>query len=68
VADEDRRAVLLVEHVVGGLDVAVERERLVLHDAHLEPVRGQQVADPSPAGSVYEPAVDEDDIAHIVHG
>src|SRR5213595_3073115 len=63
-----RGAVLLVEHVVGGLDVALERERLVLHDAHVEAVGLQQVVDPLPAGAVHEPSVDEDDVAHFGHG
>ena len=67
-ADEDRRAVLLVEHVVGGLDVALERERLVLHDADVEAVRLQQVVDALPAGAVDEAAVDEDHVAHFSHG
>ncbi|MGB0097007.1 MAG: hypothetical protein WBP81_31260 [Solirubrobacteraceae bacterium] len=49
VADEDRRPVLLVEHVAGGLDVALERRRRVLDDADVEPVRRQQVVDTVPA-------------------
>ena len=68
VADEDRRAVLLVEDVVGGLDVAVERERLVLHDADVEAVRLQQVVDALPAGAIDEATVDENHVAHVSHG
>jgi hypothetical protein len=68
VADEDRRAVLLVEHVVRGLDVAVERERLILHDAHVEAVRRERVVDAPPAGPVDEAAVDEDYVLHVGHG
>jgi hypothetical protein len=68
VADEDRRAVLLVEDVVGGLDVALERERLVLHDADVEAVRLQDVVDALPAGAVDEASVNENHIAHVSHG
>ena len=68
VADEDRRAVLEVQHVVRGLDVALERERLVLHDAHVEAVGLQQVVDALPAGAVDEAAVDQDHVPYVRHG
>lgn len=55
VADEDRRTLLQVERVRGGLDVAFERQRLVLHDAHIEALCRQQVVDALPAGFVHEP-------------
>jgi hypothetical protein len=67
-ADENRRAVLGVERVVGGLDTALKRQRLVLHDAHVEAVRLQQVVDALPAGPVDETTVDEDDVVHISYG
>ena len=67
-ADEDRPAVLLVEHLVGGLDVALERQGLVLDDAHVEAVRRQQVVDAPPARPVDEAAVDEHDVLHTSHG
>ena len=67
-ADEDRRAVLEVERVVGGLDVALERERLVLHDGHVEAVGLQRVVDALPAGPVHEAAVDQDNISYVRHG
>jgi hypothetical protein len=49
VADEDGGTLLPVEHVVRRRDVALERERLVLHDAHVEVVGPQQVVDTLPA-------------------
>ena len=67
-ADQDRRPVLQVEHVVRGLDIALERQRLVLHDAHFEAVRGQHVVYTPPARAVDETTVDENDVAHISHG
>ena len=67
-ADEDRRAVLEGEHVVGGFNVTLERQRLVLHDAHVEAVRREQVVHPPPPGSVHEPSVAEDDVLYIGHG
>jgi hypothetical protein len=36
-ADEDRRAVLQIERVVGGGDVALERQRLVCTTLTLNP-------------------------------
>ena len=69
VANEDRWAVLQVEHVGGGgLNVALERQRLVLHDAHVEAVCREQVVYALPAGSVHEPTMDEDDVTYITHG
>jgi hypothetical protein len=65
VSDEDGRTVLGVEHVVGCCDVALERQRLVLHDAHVEAVRLQQLIYALPAGSVDESTVDENDIVHV---
>jgi hypothetical protein len=66
-ANEDRRAVQQVEHVVGGLDVALQRQRLVLHDADVVPVRLEQVVNAPPAGPVDEATVDEDDVLNISH-
>src|SRR3954452_20032650 len=67
-ADEDRRAVLAVEHVVRRLDVAVERQCLVLQDADVEAVRLQQFVDPLPAGAVDEAPVNQDHVSYVCHG
>jgi predicted signal transduction protein with EAL and GGDEF domain len=56
------------ERALGRLDVALERQRLVLHDAHVESVCRQRVVDAPPAGPVHESTVDENDVSHISHG
>ena len=66
--DEDRWTGQQVEHVVGVFNVSLERQRLILHDAHVEAVRRQQVVYALSAGPVDEPTVDEDDVLHISHG
>jgi hypothetical protein len=67
-ADKNRRTVQFVEHVGRGLDVALERQRLVLHDAHAESIRREQVIYVSPAGPIHEPAVDKNYVLHTGHG
>jgi len=68
VADEERRAVHLVEHLLGGGDVAVERDRRVLDDADVESVLREEVVDAFPAGAVHEAAVNQGHVAHVSHG
>ena len=68
VADEDRGIVLKVEDVGRGFHVALERQRLVLYDADVEPFALEQVVDACPAGSVNKSAMDEDDIASFRQG
>jgi len=48
VADEERRAVQLVKHLLCRRDIAVERHRRVLHDVDVEPVLLEEVVDPLP--------------------
>ena len=67
-ANEDRWTVLKVEDVAGGFNVALERQGLVLHDAHVESVRRQQVVYALPPGSVDKPTVDENDVLDVGHG
>jgi hypothetical protein len=67
VADEDRRAVLLVEDASGEGDVALEGRRWVLDDADVEAVCAEQVVDALPSGSVHESAVHEHDVAWMGH-
>jgi len=62
VADEHDRPVLRVDDPPGRGDVALERQRRILHDADLVVVPGQDVVDALPAGPVHEAAVNEDDV------
>src|SRR5690606_37648609 len=64
VADEDGRAVLVLENPRRRGDVVGERGEGVLHDAYAIAARGEFVIDAAPTGTVDEGAVHEDDIAH----
>ena len=68
VADEDDRAVELVEDAGGRCDVIVERRRRVLDDAHVVAFSDEPVVDRLPSGAIDEAAVDEDDGCLAVHG
>ena len=61
-ADEDRRAILPVEHAVGRSDVVGERGQRVLDDRDAVAPRGQVVVDAAPARAVGERAVDQHDV------
>jgi hypothetical protein len=59
VPGEDRLAILLGEHELRRRDVVGERQRGVLHDAHVVAVLLHDPVDALPPGAVDEPAVDE---------
>jgi hypothetical protein len=59
VADENRRAVDLVENLLGRGDIPLERHRRVLHDRDPVALGAEPVVHGSPAGSVDESAVDQ---------
>src|SRR5205823_2977949 len=61
VADEDHGFVLGVDDLRRRGDVALERHRRVLDHADVVAVLPQEVVDLLPAGTVDEPAVDQDD-------
>jgi len=68
VADQHGRSVLGIEDPPGGGGVPFQGQGGVLHDADPESVAGERFVDALPAGTIDEPAVDENDIAHGVCG
>ena len=68
VADEDDRAVELVEDACRGCDVIGQRRRGVLDDAHVVSFGDEQVVDGLPSGAIDEATVDQDDRCLAVHG
>ncbi len=60
-ADEDDRAVLLVEDALGRGHILVEPGQRLLHDADAIAVPAQHVINAPPARTIDECAVNEDD-------
>jgi hypothetical protein len=67
VADENRRAVLLVQDAAGDGDVIFERQRRVLDDADVEAILFEELVDTLPAGSIHEAAVNQRDVPYFTH-
>jgi hypothetical protein len=67
VADEDRRAVLLVEYAAGHRHVVVEGQRRVLDDADIESLLREEAVDAFPARAVDESAVDKRHVLCVGH-
>jgi len=61
VAHEDRRAIELVEDLLGGGHVALEGDGRVLHDCDPVTLGAKPVIDAAPSGAVDESAMDEYD-------
>ena len=67
VSDDDRGALLELEHLAQPRDVVGERAQRELRRSHLEALRLEALDHAAPAGSVGPGAVDENDVRPSVH-
>jgi hypothetical protein len=65
--DDDRRAVLEIEHLAQSRDIVGERRQWELGRRDPEAVGLEALDDPAPTGSVRPSAVDENDVRSPVH-
>ena len=64
--DQNDVFLLLVDDHLSGCDIALERYRWILHDAHVESVLREDVIDAHPTGTVYKASVDQNGVLTLI--